>query len=274
MLVVALLPDRLRRARLAEGLQGVAVVQFADRLDDFQRLALGPRVDAVVASAQDAAGHDVAPRIRTIKETLPGLPVVAYLGPGEDLSQEIITLVKAGAEGALIVNSFDSPAVIRKVLDVSRATCLAAVSWDSICSALPARVRSVAEYCMRNGHRPLAVDQVALVCGVHRKTLFNRFRECCGMSPSVFMSWCRLIAVADAIADGEASFEAVALRYEFPSASSLRGMLTRYLGVRPHQLRVLGGSRYVMGQFARAIEAASHSGSGEQDRAQRALLAG
>lgn len=274
MLVVALLPDRLRRARLAEGLQGVAVVQFCERLDEFQRLALGPRVGGVVAAALDAFGHDVAPGIRTIREALPHVPVIAYFSAGEDLSQNVTAMVKAGADGTLFANTFDSPVVIRKVLDVSRVACAATVSCDNICSTLPPRLRPAAEYCLRNANRPLSVDEVALVHGVHRKTLFNRFRDACGMAPSTFMSWCRLVAVADAIADGESSFEATALRYEFPSAGSLRGMLSRYLGVRPQQLRSLGGSRFVLGRFARALETASRPGVAQQSRPAQALLAG
>lgn len=274
MLVVALLPDRVRRARLTAGLQGVAVVQFCDRLDEFQRLALGPRVGAVVAASHDASGHSVAPRVRTIKEALPELPVIAYFGAGEDLSQDVIAMVKAGAEGTLFMNTFDSAGAIRKVLDVSRVACAATISWETLCSTLPPRIRPAAEYCLFNGHRTLSVDEVALVHGVHRKTLFNRFRDSCGMTPSAFMSWCRLVAVADAIAEGQCSFESTALRYEFPSAGSLRGMLTRYLGVRPQQLRALGGSRFVMARFARALEAAGRSSASPQHRPATALLAG
>ena len=275
MLVVALLPDRIRRARLAEGLRGLAVVQFCDRLEEFERLALGPRVSAVVAASADASGHAVAPRLRTIKEALAELAVIAYVDAGADLSQDVVAMVKAGAEGILYVNAFDSPVAVRKVFDASRVACVAAISWESICSMLPQRVRPAAEYCLRNGNRPLSVDEVALVHGVHRKTLFNRFRDSCGMAPSTFMSWCRLVAVADAIAEGQCSFESTALRYEFPSAGALRAMLTRYLRVRPQQLRASGGSRFVLRRFALALEAARSSSAVPQPhRPAQALLAG
>lgn len=254
MLVIALLTDPVKRARITEAMRGIAVVQFCDSVDDLRNLLRRPQVGGAIVSAKDRDGSPVAPRIRTIKAELPHVPVLAYFALEDDLSRDVVAMVKAGVDGTLFYGTFDSTHVIRKSFEASRSSCTAATSLQDLMQHLPKRVIPIAEYCLTHSTRTLDVEEVALVHGIHRKTLNNWFVQDCGMAPSTFIRWCRLITAADPLVEKGASIERIALELGFPSAGALRGMLKRYAGVKPSQLRALGGSRFVMGRFVHEIE--------------------
>lgn len=275
MLVVALLPDPVKRARVTEAMRGVAVVQFCDTVIELQCLLRRPRVAGAIVAPASRDGEALAPAVRALKEDMPRLPVVAYFGVEDDLSADVVAMVKAGVDGTLFFGTFDSTHVIRRSFEASRTACAAAFGMQGLEPHIPKRLLAVAEYCLTHAIRTLPVEEVARAHGIHRKTLTNHFLQECGMPPSTFIGWCRLLTVADALLESDQSIEQIAMALEFPSAGALRGMFKRYLNIRPRQLRALGGPRYVMSQLVRAIELgrAAQQGGHALD-ARRELMAG
>lgn len=275
MLVISLLPDPVKRARVTEAMRGVAVVQFCDTVAELQCLVRRPRVGGAIVAPSDRVGEAVAPVVRALKEEMPKLPIVAYFGVEDDLSADVVAMVKAGVDGTLFFGTFDSGHVIRRSFEASRTACAAVGAMQSLESYIPKRLLPLAEYCLTHANRTLKVEEVARAHGIHRKTLTNRFIQDCGLHPSIFIGWCRLLSVAGALLESGHSIEQIALDRGFPSAGAMRGMLKRYLNLRPSQLRALGGPRYVMSQLASAIEQARAGSQSVSEREARSeLMAG
>jgi AraC-like DNA-binding protein len=273
MLVVALVRTPDRRARLIEALRERAVVQFCDLVEELRALVMQPRVQAAIVEPRDRDGTSTAPAVAATKQNFPLLPVVGYVAAGEDVSRDVIVLARAGIDDLLIFDASDSRHAIREVVSTSRTLCCAMWAMAELAPLVPEALRGVVEYCLTNAARSLTVPEVARAYGLHRKTLANRFAQALLPPPSTFISWCRLLAAADLLVDGDRPLEHVALDLDFPSAGALRALLKRCLGIRVLQLRTFGGGRYVLDGLKYAIQRSLSQAAGEESFGPK-LLAG
>lgn len=264
MLVVALVGSPQRRARIMEALRERAVVQFCESAEAMRTLVMQPRVQAVIVEAMDHDGIATAPSVGVIKTRFPLLPVVGYVAANQDLSREMILLARAGIDNLLIHGVSDTRHAIREVVSTSRTLCCATWAMRELAPMVPEELRSVIEYCLTNAARSLTVPELARAHGLHRKTLANRFARALLPPPSTFISWCRLLAAADLLVDGDRPLEHVAMDLDFPSAGALRALLKRYLGIRVLELRTFGGGRYVLNGLKNALQRSLSQAAGQE----------
>ncbi len=275
MLVVALMLNPQGRARIVEALRERAVVQFCESVEDLRTLVMRPRVRGVVVEPVDRQGVSTAPSVSAIKKNFALLPVVGYVAMNQDLSRDVIGLAKAGVDSLLIFNGSDSRHAIRDVLSTSRILCCASWAIGELAPLVPDGLLPIVEFCLTNASRSLSVPELARAHGLHRKTLANRFARAHLPPPSALISWCRLLAAADLLVDGDRPLEHVALDLDFPSAGALRAMLKRFLGIRVLELRAYGGGRYVLEGLKYAISRyGQQPGSGGREAYGPKLLAG
>jgi AraC-like DNA-binding protein len=253
--IVALLVDRTARARVQAATRGVAELLFADRVDDVWETISTRLVTTVVLQPRDAAGVSVAPLVERLRATHPSISLIAYaaLTPGD--SRDILELARAGVH-ELVIRGFDDAGVRLRVA-LAHAQELAAASevLRELERDVPRALQPFVRYCLERAAEAPSVGVVARAMGVHRKTLVNRARAAGLPSPLRLIGWCRLLLAARLLEDPGRRVEQVALWLEFPSATSLRNMLKRYVGLRPSELRERGGWRAVLEAMRRAIRA-------------------
>jgi AraC-like DNA-binding protein len=230
--ILALVADREARARLTAAARGLAELHFAATAEQLSAELERAHVVTIVLEARDTAGTALAPHVERLRRSHPSIPIVAYatLSPGE--SREILDLARAGVH-ELVIRGFDDVGLrLRTALAHAREQAAAAEVLRELERDVPGPLQPLVRYCLERAAEAPTVSVVARAMGVHRKTLVNRARAAGLPSPLRLIGWCRLLLAARLLEDPGRRVEQVALCLEFPSATSLRNMLKRYVGER------------------------------------------
>jgi AraC-like DNA-binding protein len=247
--VVAMLRDPLARARVVDAVRDRGAVIFCRTAAEVRRHTGVAGVRAVITSPLDCTGTAMAPVIREIRDGLPSVPVLAYCTVGASLSHDIVELVRSGVHELVILDVDDTPPRLRAMLVRARCTCRAAGTMGQLATLVPLPLRPALEYCLGNADREIAVEEIARVLGIHRKTLVNRCRLAGLPTPSSMIGWCRLLVAAQLLEDRDRKLEHVALELGFPSSAAMRARFRHYLGLTPGEVRENGGTRCVLHAF-------------------------
>lgn len=256
MFIVALVQHPQLRARVAEAGRPSLRTRFCETREELRALAHSAGASAIVAEPTDAQGADVWPTIAAIRDGFPTLPIIAYCAVSPCLSADIVSMVRAGAHELLIRDVDDSPHRLRAIFARARTTCTAAWAGTELAVLVPRPVWAAVEYCLQNAYRCVTVEEVARSAGIDRRTLTRQFARAGLPAPSTVVAWTRLVIAGVLLEDGGRPLEEIALELEFPSASALRSMLSRYTRLRPSEVRENGGGRCVLSAFKNVLRAA------------------
>jgi AraC-like DNA-binding protein len=252
-LIVALVADRVGRARLQDAMRGLAVVRCCDSAAEARVAALGPGIGAVVVEPRDPSGTSTDALVAALRRERPAVPVLAYCSLGQGTAADIHAVTRAGASTIVLRGYDDERVALRRALDAARDDCTAERALLELEELLPVGVRPLVAHCLHHARAPLTVAGVAGALGVHRKTLVNRLAGAGLPGPRAIIGWSRLLLVADALADRGRPVERVALDFAFPSSAAMRNMLRRYTGLRPADVRRSGGLAAVLPLCRRAL---------------------
>jgi len=103
----------------------------------------------------------------------------------------------------------------------------------------------------------LTTDLLASDLGVHRKTVRNWLRAASLPSPEQVIGWSRLFVAASLLRAPNQTVASVAAWLGFASESALRGMLARYAGMTPCELRRPDGFTRLIATFRASCYAIS-----------------
>jgi AraC-like DNA-binding protein len=256
--IVALMLDRVARARITETVRSIARPVFCDRVADVLRAVevayvRGTRVGAVIIESHDEDGASTVPLVAALRERAPAVPVLAYFSLTAAPSADILAVARAGVSGLILRGHDDVGSALRSALATASDDCAARHILRELEPALPRLAHEVVEHCVQHGREPLTVADVAQALGVHRKTLVNRLTAAGLPPPRVVIAWSRLCLVAYALEEATIPIERVAMDFDFPSATALRNMCKRYTGLRPGQVRANGGLACVLHHFKRVL---------------------
>ena len=258
-MVVAVVRDRVARARLVESMRTVAAIQFCATVAEALGATRAPGALCIVTEGADADGTPTDALIASVRRERPGLAVLAYCEASTVASPEIVAAVHAGASGLLFRGVDDVGSAVRSAIDRAREHAAATRALRELSDVIPPSARPVVEHCLRYGSRPLSVEQAAAALGVHRKTLVSRLAQAGLPEPRVVIAWCRLLHLAYALEDFGRSAERAAEDLLFPSSTAMRNLLRRYTGLRPAEVRENGGLTCVLHLFRRALADHSHA---------------
>ena len=211
------------------------------------------RIGCVVAEARDRRHEPVGPALAALMERHPTVPVLGYCAVGARHASDLRDLARAGVHELVFADIDDHPALLRAKLTRGEEACAAASVLRGIRGLLPPALMSVAEYCVefpRDGHE---ISRIAAALGVHRKTLVNWCERAGLPPPSTLITWVRLLLAAELLRSPGQSVERIANALEFASATALRNLCRRYLGVRPTDLRSPAGRQAAYRAFAAAV---------------------
>lgn len=245
----ALLLDRVARARVVDALRPHATVAFVDNVSALlERVASGP-VSFVIVEIRDRNGCPTLPAVQAIRAGYPSIPIVAYTLPGSMVSSDILAMAHAGVH-ELIIQGFDDGGVaLRTVAESAARRCAATRVLDALRQDLPPEVVPFVQFCLERAWPTPTVTDAARYLGVHRKTLIYRLHRWKLPPPHAIIGWCRLFLAAHMLEDPHRSVAQIALALDFSSGAALRGMLRRYTGLRPQQIRERGGLPVVTSSF-------------------------
>lgn len=248
---VLLVRHRSDRIRLTDAMRGRARPVFVETVVELERYvsrSVDP-VAAVIAEPRDTDGVPSALTLSRLRERRPGLSLVGYCAAGHEYSNDILELAGAGVHELMFRGLDESRHILSSVL--ARATH--ATSAEAVLSVVLPAVSSAAApyltYCVHHAREDFDVEELASAFGMHRKTLGLRLREADLPTPSALIAWCRLFIVAHLLdAEGRA-VDDIALALDFPSPGAMRGLVRRYCGMRPLELRDAGGVHVVLAHF-------------------------
>ena len=247
--VLGLLQDRVVRARVADAIRGRGIAMFCESREHLrQHLACRP-VDIVVAACRDAAGQSMVPVLAEIRRDYPLLPVVAFVVPGRTPTADILAVGELGVH-ELVMQGFDDVGIaLAAALESATHRSAGARVLSALGPHVPQDVLPLLRYALeRAGAEPSVVD-AARYLGVHPKTLTYRLRQAALPPPSAIIGWCRLFLAAHLLEAPGRSVAQVALSLNFASSAALRGMLRRYTGLRPGEIRATGGLEAMINLF-------------------------
>ena len=244
-----LLLDRVARARVTEVLRPSTSIVFAEDAGALlTRIAAGP-ISLVILECRDRDGSQTLPAVQSIRKNHPSVPVVAYTCPGRTSSSDILAMAHAGVH-ELIMQGFDDVGVaLRTVIESAARRCAATRVMDALRLDLPAASVPFVQFCLERVWLTPTVTDAARYLGVHRKTLIYRLRRTMLPPPSTMIGWCRLFVAGHMLEDPGRSVAQIALALDFSSSAALRGMLRRYTGLRPREVRECGGLEAVVSAF-------------------------
>ena len=247
--VLALLLDRVARARVCEAVRGRAPVRFCTEASELITQLGEQRPCAVMVEGRDQCGRPMLNAVAQIRAGHPSLPVIAYVVPGATASADILALAQAGVH-ELVMQGFDDVGVaLRTALERAVAHCAAARVLTALHPHVPVGVTPFLRYCLERAAYEPSVTEAARYLGVHRKTLVYRLQQAALPTPRAMIGWCRLFLAAHLLEDPRRSVAEVALELGFASSAALRGMLRRYTGLRPRDLRADGGLDALLARF-------------------------
>jgi AraC-like DNA-binding protein len=243
--------ERAANARLREALPSTTIVRVARtnaQLNEMLHTA-GDRLRMLIVSPRDEADAPTAPLIRDFRQRRPRVAIVGYCRASHEQSQDIIALAAAGIHEIVFLDVTDWGNVLRQTFERAAQSCGATLAFDRLAPVVPELLHPLVEYCLYFPHLSTSVPRVASALGVHRKTLVNYTQRFALPSPSVLITWCRLIIAAHLLETRGGAVERVAMALEYPSATALRNTLRRHSGHRPADLRSHGMDQLI-GEFA------------------------
>jgi AraC-like DNA-binding protein len=261
--IAALVTDPLMRARLGGALDGLANIAFYEQASELAAAVAAFRPTAVITQLRDRHAAALLPTIRVLRAQFPFIPVFAYVQLTSEGIHDLVEAAQAGISDALVYGVDDSRFALKRALARATGTAIEERVLTEIRGLVPPSLHHFFAYCVHHTDRPLSVSAVARAIGVHRKTVAHRLSTAGLPAASVIIGWCRLIQAAGGLEDTGRPVEQVAYELDFPSASSLRNMLKRYLDLRPSDLRQRGAVDCALGGFHRALTSArqaQHSG--------------
>lgn len=237
------------RARVAAGVGSEMTIRHHASPDELFSTLGGGSVALAIVDAADVSGRSTAPIIAAIRDRFPTIPVIAYCSLGAAPSSTVLDAVRAGVTGLVFRGIDDSPHAMREAVRAARQGAAAQRVYEAVARRLPVSAEPFLRYAITRAGEDPSVEDAARSLGVDRKTLFNRLREWCAVSPSEFIRWTRLALCVAMLEDPGRTAERVALELGFPSGTSFRNMLRRCTNLTSSQIRAAGGLEHVLDLF-------------------------
>jgi AraC-like DNA-binding protein len=253
--LIALVLGASERARITSAVRGrPLIVTFVDRIAELTEVVTREhrQIAAIMVEVRDADGRPVHEIVGGLHAGGGGTPLVGYCRAGAEDSNDIRSLVLAGAHRLVFHGTDDTGIALRAILDAAQQASVGERAEAELMRVVPAKLASFVAHVTRYPATQ-RVSQVADALGYHRKTLVNHCAQADFLSPHELLCWCRLAVAGELIASSCRSIEAIALQLDFPSDTSFRNMMKRYTGMRASEVRERGGAQCVVAALRRAL---------------------
>ena len=255
--VVALVVGRADRSAIEGALATTADVVFVPRVDELSRCWKrdGTIVDLIIAEPRDRDDTLVAPVLEEIKGCRRDIAMVGYCPPGRSLPTDIVQLVHSGVDGIVWGGAMETGPALRSAVAQARREAIVAAIRKRISALHPRPLHTVIAFSVHNPVDASSITAVAAAVGKSRRTLINLCTRHRALPPRRLVTWCRLLTAGTLLRHAPGSVERVALQLGFASSVSFRGLLRRYAGLRPEEVRAEQGLERMFARFEEAVSA-------------------
>lgn len=223
--IVACVSDPHARRRIEAAFGRVELV---DNPRELVRVLTGGAQCLLVVEPVSRDGESMAPLIRACLARRNVARVAVYYSTANHRPADLLSLGAAGATVLIVQGINDTPSELRKL--VSNRNSKVTSRFIVACPDLPARLRSVAEWCVARGGR-VSVEEAALQFRVCSRTLSNWAHGCGFANARMLLSRCRVICAIGCADEQGGSIERLALELGYSSAAHLSGFSRRHTGV-------------------------------------------
>jgi AraC-like DNA-binding protein len=202
---------------------------------------LGPTTYSALIVQVDPDGSlvDLSAIVRARSE-FARLPILAYIGPGLGATSLVADAVRAGSTSVLMVDRDDSPHMFRQEVQRVARQALSQRIYAAFAPVVSRSCHGLLRYGVDHLGDARSVVDVANDLGVDRKTP-NNWLEHAGLPPlREFLTWIRLAAAVELLAESNRPASRVALDLGFASGAALRQLLDRYFGLTSAAAREIG----------------------------------
>jgi len=155
----------------------------------------------------------------------------------------------------LVAHQLNHFPCVKKPLRGVRRKAIAEQIFAEIGPLLTNDARIFLRYAIEHSSSEATVEEAARDLGVDRKTLTNWLARAGAPRAREFLAWIRLIVAGHLLGDPMRTAEQAALVLDFPSGTSLRNMLRRYVDATATEVQEGGGARVVLDAFKRELRA-------------------
>ena len=181
----ALVLGASERARIASALRGRSVVvTFVDRIAELTDAVTREHrpIIAIITEVRDADGRPVHEIVAGLHAGGAGTPLVGYCRAGAEDSNDIRSLVLAGAHRLVFHGTDDTGIALRAILDAAQQASVGERAAAELMRVVPPKLAAFVSHVTRYPATQ-RVSQVAEALGYHRKTLVNHCAQAEFMSP-------------------------------------------------------------------------------------------
>lgn len=203
--------------------------------------------------------------VRQLKQRLPRLTLVAYVGMGADRGHDLFDAGRAGIDGLVLAGQDDGPRPLLSLIEGAESRSLAGLVRRSLDGIDPLVVDAVLLTVTR-AHERLSPQGLTRLLVQPRRGVTMRLTAEGFPPPQRLLTWGRLIVAAHMLEDRHRSADRVASTLDFPSGSAFRNTCQRYLHATPGQIRARGGAAYVVRALLRQVHSRVSSASDSRSR--------
>jgi AraC-like DNA-binding protein len=192
-----------------------------------------------------AGGQANFERVRHLKQRLPRLTLIAYVGFSAERAHDLFDAGRQGIDGLVLADQDDAPRALLALVEHAESRSLGAIVREALDEVDP-MTRDAVLLSVTRAHEGLSPDQLARLLALPRRTVSQRLAKAGFPSARRLLTWGRLIFAAHLLEDRHRSADRIALALEFPSGSAFRNTCKRYLRLTPNEIRDRGGAPFVL----------------------------
>ncbi len=183
--------------------------------------------------------------VRQLKQRLPRLTLIAYVGFAPGRAHALFDAGRQGMDGLVIADQDDEPRPLLATIEQAESRSLGALVRLAL-DGIDATARDALLMSVTRAHQRLSPEKLARLLALPKRTVAHRLARAGFPSPQRLLTWGRLIVAGHLLEDSTRSAGRVATALDYPSASAFRNLCQRYLNATPSQIRERGGAAYVL----------------------------
>ena len=247
--IVALVASNDSRARILTSVGRRGRVRLVTHPRELADAVAQSTPSAVICEFSDETGGGAAAAVRELRARRPNLPMIGYCRVEAHASHHLMIAARSGVSALALRGVDDVGMMLDRVLMEAETDCVSDEVARMLEGRVPALVHAAVDYCIRHARDLPDVAQLADALHLPRRTLGYRLLRTGAPAAAALISWSRLFVAAQLLVDEGRPVEQAALALGFASGSALRGMLQRYAGLTPRQLRDNGGLAHLVALF-------------------------
>lgn len=191
--------------------------------------------------------------VRSLKQRLPRLTLVAYVTMAPDRGHDLFDAGRSGIDGLVLAGEDDAPRALLALIEKAESKSLAGIVRRSL-DGIDPLVADALLLAVTRAHERLSPTMLARLLAQPRRAVTQRLAAEGFPAPQRLLTWGRLIVAAHMLEDAHRSADRIATTLDFPSGSAFRNTCQRYLHATPGQIRSRGGASYVVRTMLRHVQ--------------------